>query len=214
MLRYEKVLIAIIYTLSCSRHKSNAFLAKSFTRQRQNGLEISLLATAIDNFRISSTSIPETKPLLENSFAWKIEQALRVKFGSENIQRVIQSWSLLDQGYEHREFIVNSAKSSPESSFAYQHAPSYVPGLTCKSFWPIDDVPWVQRLKTNYKIIFEEFRSVTSDMQRLQQNGNNIWAGALSQEAGAYGEGWKTLVLMNRGMWDNANCKLFPRTAR
>jgi len=28
------------------------------------------------------------------------------------------------------------------------------------------------------------------------------------------GEGWKTLVLMNRGMWDQTNCKLFPRTAR
>jgi aspartate beta-hydroxylase len=121
---------------------------------------------------------------------------------------------LLERGYEHREFIAASAKKVPELSFAYQHAPSYVPGLKCQSFWPVDDFSWAAKLKKSFKIILDEFKTVTNDMKRLQQQGNNIWAGALTKQADSYGDGWRTLVLMNRGTWDTTNAQLFPRTAR
>jgi aspartate beta-hydroxylase len=51
-------------------------------------------------------------------------------------------------------------------------------------------------------------------MKKLQQEGNNIWAGALTADAASYGEGWKTLVLMDRGRWDPVNANLFPKTAK
>jgi aspartyl/asparaginyl beta-hydroxylase (cupin superfamily) len=50
-------------------------------------------------------------------------------------------------------------------------------------------------------------------MRRLEQVGNNIWAGALTDDASSYGAGWRTLVLMNRGTWDPTNVNLFPKTA-
>lgn len=50
-------------------------------------------------------------------------------------------------------------------------------------------------------------------MQRLKEEGNNIWAGALTDDASSYGKGWRTLVLMNRGTWDHVNVNLFPKTA-
>jgi len=55
---------------------------------------------------------------------------------------------------------------------------------------------------------------VTSNMDELVHKGNNIWAGALTVDASSYGEGWKTLVLMNRGIWDPINVNLFPVTAK
>jgi hypothetical protein len=182
-------LIVFFFILSCCNKESVAFLAESFIQQIKVKYPIGSLCstTTNDSFRISSTIIPETQPLAVNSLAGKIERALVDKFGHDNIERVVKSWRLLDQGYEHREFIEKSAKQSPESSFAYQHAPSYVPGLTCRTFWPADDNVWAQKLKKSYKQIFDEFQSVTTDLQRLQQDGNNIWTGALTKEAGAYG---------------------------
>lgn len=41
-----------------------------------------------------------------------------------------------------------------------------------------------------------------------------IRSGRVTEEAGGYSVGWSTLVLMNRGMWDEANCNLFPQTAK
>jgi len=52
------------------------------------------------------------------------------------------------------------------------------------------------------------------DRRKLEKEGNNVWAGALTDEASGYGEGWKTLVLMDRGMWDEVNCNQFPKTAK
>jgi len=166
------------------------------------------------DFRVT-TSVPETRPLGPQTFAGQVESAIRQKFGEEPTKRVLHSWRLLEMGCEHREFISSAAiNSDPLESFCYQHAPSYVPGLTCRTFWDINDFDWGKKLANNYKTIRDEFLSVTSDMERLRQEGNNIWEGALTEEAGGYGEGWKTLVLMDRGMWDSVNCNLFPKTAK
>jgi len=152
-------------------------------------------------------------PLAQHTFAGKVEVALIHKFGAEQAQRVIDSWRLLDQEYEHREFFGEDG-SDPDVSKQWQNAHSYVPGLSVKPFWDTSDLPWANKLAKNYKQIRKEFTAITSDMEKLQQDGNNIWAGALTQEAGGYGEGWSTLVLKDRGIWDEVNCNLFPKTAK
>lgn len=166
------------------------------------------------DFRINSIK-PPTNPLADHTFAGQVEKAIIQKFGEESTQRVLESWRLLDMEYEHRQRIDDvSSNVNPDSSFSYQHAHSYVPGLTCKSFWNTNDFEFCEKLKKSYKIIRKEFLSITKDASKLIEEGNNVWAGALTEEAGGYGLGWKTLVLMDRGMWDSTNCHLFPKTAK
>jgi aspartate beta-hydroxylase len=73
---------------------------------------------------------------------------------------------------------------------------------------------WARKLKKQYKTIKSEFSRVTADMDKLTQEGNNIWAGALTEDASSYGMGWRTLVLMDRGVWDPVNVNLFPKTSK
>jgi aspartate beta-hydroxylase len=193
-------------------------------------------STNLPDFR-SVTTVPPTHPLSPLTFAGKVESALLQKYNPDEIQRVLESWRLLDQGYEHREYFGplppaadhsntnddennnnnNNDKAphlTPSTSNCYQYAHSYVPGLTVKPFWSIDDISWAKKLIQKYPQIRKEFQQVTQDMDKLIQEGNNIWAGALTQEAGQYGDGWKTLVLKDRGIWDPVNCNLFPKTAK
>ena len=124
--------------------------------------------------------------------------------------------------YEHREFV--GGKQEPPllplledgvtESLCVQQAPSFVPGLTCRQWWDTSDVGWCQKLEGSYPEIREEFVKVTSDADSLTERGNNVWAGALTEDASSYGSGWRTLVLLDRGRWDPTNCALFPRTAR
>ncbi len=163
-----------------------------------------------------STTIPPTSPSSINTFSGQVEAALIQKYGQEGIQRVIESWRLLDKDYEHHEFF-GGDKVDPSTSNCWQYAHSYVPGLTVQTFWDVegDEVKnWTNKLAKSYKQIRKEFLDVTNDMSKLQTEGNNIWAGALTEEAGGYGEGWSTLVLKDRGMWDEVNCNLFPKTAK
>uniref|UniRef100_A0A7R9ZR46 Aspartyl/asparaginy/proline hydroxylase domain-containing protein n=1 Tax=Craspedostauros australis TaxID=1486917 RepID=A0A7R9ZR46_9STRA len=91
-----------------------------------------------------------------------------------------------------------------------QECHSYVPGLSITPFWNPEDFEWAKYLESHYATMYKEFKDVTRDMQKLQKQGNNIWAGALTEDASAYGLGWKTLVLMDRGRWDPDNVNLFP----
>lgn len=137
---------------------------------------------------------------------------------SNSIHRVLESWRLLDCDYVHKEHIGNfigDRSTTVDDNKLYQLCHSYVPGLTIREFWDTGDFSWCGTLQAKYKSIRDEFRSVTSDKERLQYEGNNIWATALSADvAQSYGQGWSTLVLMNRGIWDPINVQLFPVTAR
>ena len=164
------------------------------------------------------TTIPDAStPLYKNLFAGQVEQALLQRFKSSDITRVLQSWRLLEKDYDHREFVGNQQSppiTDASTSYCYQHAPSYVPGLKAVAWWDnIEDFPWAASLSKSYKSIRDEFLSVMSSPDKLQE-GNNIWAGALTTDAASYGEGWKTLVLVNRGQWDDANANLFPVASR
>ena len=176
-----------------------------------------LQSSTIDIDR-SITELPERKPLSSRTFAGQVEQALLQRFPASKIQRVLDSWRLLDMDYEHKAFVGDQQDppiDDAENSRCYQHAPSFVPGLKAIAWW--DDVTtsydWAKSLSKSYKDIRKEFLSVMSSPDKLQE-GNNIWAGALTTDAASYGEGWKTLVLLNRGQWDETNAKLFPVTSR
>jgi aspartyl/asparaginyl beta-hydroxylase (cupin superfamily) len=155
-----------------------------------------------------------TTPCASHTFAGMVEEGLRARFANNenttDIDRVIHSWRLLDQGNTHTEQFPSAVDSG---SYYQQVAHSYVPGLTVQPFWSTEQFPWVTKLEQQYAQIKKEFLKVTADTS-LQEQGNNIWAGALTQDAAAYGPNWTTLVLMDRGRWDPVNVNLFPLTAK
>ena len=166
----------------------------------------------------STVSLPETVPLPPHTFAGQVEQALIEKFGrgggdTSSIDRVLQSWRLLERDYVHRQY-VGPDESSSTTSQCHQLAHSYVPGLTAREFWDPSQFDWCQKLQSKYSAIRQEFLRVTANAEALATQGNNIWAGALTNDAASYGPGWQTLVLMNRGFWDAVNVNLFPVTAQ
>ena len=143
----------------------------------------------------STTTLPSTDKVLSHpgTFSGQVEQALINKFDESKIKRVIQSWRLLEMDYEHREF-VGSQQSPPlnedidQSSRYYQHAPSYVPGLKAVAWWDdIEELDWVKSFSKSSPDIRKEFMSVMSNPDKLQSEGNNIWAGALTEDASSYG---------------------------
>ena len=143
-----------------------------------------------------SPTLPETSPLPPHTFAGSIEKALIEKFGEEDIQRILKSWRLLEQGYEHREY-VGPSNMDPKDSNCHQHAPSYVPGLFAQEFWNVEQFSWAAPLQAKYKEIKEEFTRVAlQNADNLQKEGNNIWSGALTEDASSYGMGWKTLGML------------------
>lgn len=143
-----------------------------------------------------------------HTFAGMVERGLLERFDETEIERVLASWRLLDQDYYHRQVVLG------DDDKMVQECHSYVPGLSIQPFWDTNQFDWAQHLEKSYDKIRQEFNTVTANLSQLQAQGNNIWAGALTEDASSYGEGWKTLVLMNRGRWDPVNTNLFPETAR
>mmetsp|Transcript_446 Transcript_446/g.837 ORF Transcript_446/g.837 Transcript_446/m.837 type:complete len:312 (+) Transcript_446:1-936(+) len=140
-----------------------------------------------------------------------VEAGLKERFDEKEIVRVLTSWRLLEKEYYRNEFV---GEDPDVDCDMVQECHSYVPGLSIKPFWNSEDFSWANDLKSQYSEIREEFDTVMSNMAKLKKEGNNIWAGALTTDAAAYGEGWRTLVLMDRGRWDPVNAKLFPKTAK
>jgi hypothetical protein len=163
------------------------------------------------------SSLPDTsRPLPPHTFGGMVEQRLMLRFGEKAIERVLISWRLLDQEYYRKEYVGDDFSvdgQPPSGSDMIQECHSYLPGLSIRPFWNPGDFEWTKYLESHYLEIRREFDAVTRNIKLLQQEGNNIWAGALTEDAASYGEGWKTLVLMDRGRWDSVNANLFPKTA-
>jgi len=156
--------------------------------------------------------LPDTSQSLDpQTLAGTIEEGLKEKFDGKDIERVLTSWRLVDQGYYRKEYVGSKTEHQDDM---IQECHSYVPGLSIKPFWDAQDFDWTRWLESSYSDIREEFDAFTATLPRSQKEGNNIWAGALTDDATSYGEGWKTLVLMDRGRWDNVNANLFPRTCQ
>lgn len=184
--------------------------APSSTTRLSTSSSFSSFAAAVSN------TPPDVAPLPRHTFAGQVEQGMIDRFGGQDkIGRVLQSWRWLEHSYEHRAYVGDPSMENPESSsLCHQHCHSYVPGLSIHEFWDNEHFDWTQKLASKYKAIHKEFLDVTADMARLQEKGNNIWAGALTEDASSYGLGWKTLVLMDRSRWDPVNVNLFPVTAK
>jgi hypothetical protein len=158
-----------------------------------------------------------THPLPPQTFAGQVEIAMKHRFGTNGIERVLASWRLAYHNYEHQQYVGTSMQTSPGQSNCHQVAHSYVPGLHCCEFWDPNDTrlqPWIKKLQKSYNKIFREFQGIMSRPELLHQTGNNIWTGALTEDATDYGIGWKTLVLMDRGKWDPINANIFPDTSQ
>lgn len=161
--------------------------------------------------RSPTIELPPTRASPPHTFAGLVEQAIQERFQNK-ADRVLESWRLLELGYQHKVFV--GAETSDPNPMMYQECHSYVPGLTIQPFWDVDSVSWAQKIKAKHPVILKEFQKATANMEQLQQQGNNIWTGALTEDASSYGVGWKTLVLMDRGVWDPVNVDLFPKTAQ
>jgi hypothetical protein len=162
---------------------------------------------------VASSKIPDTSaPPHPGTFSGLVERALLNQYEEKDIHRILTSWRLLDKDYFHKEYVGEPGQE--EGSDMYQECHSYVPGLQVTPFWDPKDFEWAEYLESKYPQIRKEFLKVNKDMQELKEQGNNIWAGALTDDAAAYGEGWTTLVLMDRGRWDPINANLFPKTAK
>jgi aspartyl/asparaginyl beta-hydroxylase (cupin superfamily) len=161
---------------------------------------------------VAATALPDTtSPLSPTTFAGMVERGLLERFEEKAIPRVLASWRLLDKDYYHKEYVGEPGKEN--ESDMLQECSSYVPGLPIMPFWNAEDFSWAELLESKYPEIRKEFDNVNANMRKLQEEGNNIWAGALTEDASSYGEGWRTLGLMNRGRWDPVNVNLFPKTA-
>jgi len=150
--------------------------------------------------------------LLPSSSSLTFHSLVRQKLTSSaftNVERVIESWDCINEGYHHKEILDPAHPTS-----MVQEARSYLPGLTAKPFWSPSDSLFAQELASSYLVIREEFDKVTaiSNSKNLAK-GNNVWATAAdSKSAASYGPDWKTLVLNDRTTYDSTNSLLFPKT--
>jgi aspartyl/asparaginyl beta-hydroxylase (cupin superfamily) len=204
-----------------SHHHQYPWVALSVQHSDVATSKINDEANAASSFSNDLTDPPPQPPLPPHTFAGMVERGLIERFGKDpkleelGISRILQSWRLLDRNYVHQAFVGDPNVVDPTTSQCHQLCHSYVPGLTVREFWDPDDCSWARRLQSQYTAIRDEFLRVTNQpAQHLQAVGHNVWAGALSDDASSYGPGWKTLVLMNRGVWDPVNANLFPVTAK
>eukprot|EP00523_Entomoneis_sp_CCMP467_P006315 CAMPEP_0168733574 /NCGR_PEP_ID=MMETSP0724-20121128/8364_1 /TAXON_ID=265536 /ORGANISM="Amphiprora sp., Strain CCMP467" /LENGTH=450 /DNA_ID=CAMNT_0008780643 /DNA_START=142 /DNA_END=1494 /DNA_ORIENTATION=+ len=172
------------------------------------------------------------------TFAGQVEQALKDTYGESNVERVLQMWRMLNADYQYKRSVRHlldddddcneDTDSDTSHSFRTQVCNSYLPGLPVREFWydtttqqdadndkHDDPFAWATQLRAKFPAIQREFQTfVTAPRIEQEQQGNNIWSGALTADAASYGVGWKTLVLQDRGQWDAVNCQLFPTTAQ
>lgn len=196
-----KLLVGIIIPFN------NAYVARINTKRSFQGSSCLKLASSL------STS----------KFVELMEEKMIDKFGKDESHRVIESVHFLERGYEHKEFVGNKLENGKkeyytseeeETSNCHQESHSYIPGLSIRTFWNAHEIEWCQKLESRYSVIRKEFLRAISNEEDLKREGNNIWASMVNQDSMSYGADWKTLVLMDKGIWDRTNCAFFPKTAQ
>ena len=83
-------------------------------------------STSVDG-RLPDTS----QPLNPNTFAGLIEKGLKERFNEADIERVLTSWRLVDQGYYRKEYVgdgIEDGGIDDEDTYMIQECHSYVPG--------------------------------------------------------------------------------------
>ena len=94
-----------------------------------------------------------------------------------------------------------------------QDAHSYVPGLDAKPWHDAADHAWARELMAEWKVPADELKRALDPSQaaEISAEGYRVWAPAAREEGAAYGEDWRTLVLMDRGRWDEVRLRMRAR---
>ncbi|KAL4436677.1 hypothetical protein ABPG75_003816 [Micractinium tetrahymenae] len=160
-----------------------------------------MLAPSLEAFRVAEP------PLSDEQLGAAVQAAFEELFwGALAAPRVLDSFRRLQAG---QEFI----KEHP--GLGLEHANSYIAGLATTPFPdPYSGAyRWLQAVEAQAAEIQQEFFQVTRDPD-LARKGNNIWVPAVRGDASGYGDDWRTLVLQDRGRWDEDNAQLFPKTVQ
>eukprot|EP00956_Cyclotella_meneghiniana_P013643 scaffold19816_cov56-Cyclotella_meneghiniana.AAC.3 len=97
----------------------------------------------------------------------------------------------------------------------------HVEGLTAKPFWDVEsdpkNFPWATKLQDNAHIIINEFQhKLLSPSKDESSNNNNkdntLFSGDSAWQSAIMGEGWSAFRLQRLGVWNVANCAVFPQT--
>ena len=134
----------------------------------------------------------------------EVEAAFVDVFGSK-APRVLDSFRRLRRGEEFVQM---------HPGEGVQRAGSFMEGLTAVAFPDMNNgqYEWLKALEENAEVIRKEFALAMKDPGSMLVRGNRVWAKAALEEAVAYGPNWRTLVLQDRGIWEESNIKIFPRT--
>ncbi|PSC70167.1 beta-aspartyl asparaginyl family [Micractinium conductrix] len=146
-------------------------------------------------------------PLSEEHLAQAVRSAFGELFwGALAAPRVLASFERVMAGEEHIQ---------EHPGLGLEHSNSYIEGLSTQPFFEVHcgAYKWLEAIEQQAAEIQQEFFEVTADAD-LARKGNNIWVPAVRGDAGGYGDDWRTLVLQDRGHWDENNALLFPRTAQ
>jgi hypothetical protein len=147
------------------------------------------------------TVVPE-----EQGFGAEVEAAFVDVFrGAHAAPRVLDSFRRLRAGDEYVHVWPGKG---------VQRAGSFMEGLSAEPFPDLHNgqYGWLEHVEEHAQVIQKEFSMAMEDPGSMLVRGNRIWSKAARDEAVAYGPNWRTLVLQDRGIWDESNIKLFPKT--
>lgn len=142
----------------------------------------------------------------ERGFGAQVEAAFLDVFAGVNAApRVLDSFQRLCRGEEYVHLWPGKG---------VQRAGSFMEGLTAEPFPDIEEkgYEWLKDVEDHADVIRKEFQAAMKDPGSMLVVGNRVWAKAAREEAVSYGPNWRTLVLQDRGVWDESNIKLFPKT--
>jgi len=145
----------------------------------------------------------------EAEFSALVIGFIQQRYGEADTARVVESFRRTERGEEFR-------KRYGDHPLMEQIATSHIAGLTAKPVWadPVAHYPWAAVLAESWPIIRAELEEALKlGDEGLKAQGSLSWMGIQGGNE-AYGEGWKTLGLCDRGTWDMDNTSLFKKTCR
>jgi len=123
---------------------------------------------------------------------------------------VIASWRRMAEGHIH-DAALPGVERDP---MLRQQANSYLEGLPVQLFHDAAQYEWAHALERHAAVVAEEFSAVLRAGD-LEERANNPWTGLADIRDAttvAYGPEWRTLGLQDRGVWDEVNTRIFPKT--
>jgi hypothetical protein len=137
-----------------------------------------------------------------------MENGLVKTLDETRVARVLASLRSTSEGHEF-------SKDWPDKGM--QEANSYIEGLSATP-WHDTAAPafeWARTLEENWEMIAQELSVALQQKPQVQpEAATSEWVAAVREEALAYGPEWRTMVLQDRGRWDDDRMRLFPKTVK